>query len=89
MQIGTYIKLILQKKNMTQQDLVNRINELHLANGTMYKNKISEMLNGQMSITTVMARKIEIALDLPKYSLVELVGFPTNDRYMRRLEELK
>lgn len=73
---------------MTQRDLTNRINELHLANGTMYKNKISEMLNGKMNITPVMARKIEIALNLPKYSLVELVGFPTNDRDKRRLEEL-
>lgn len=88
MQIGTYIKLILEKKNMKQQDLVNRINELHLANGTMYKNKISEMLNGQREITPVMARRFEIALDLPKYSLVELVSYPTNDRDKRRLEEL-
>ena len=31
MQIGQYIKLILQKKDMTQQDLVNKLNELHFS----------------------------------------------------------
>ena len=42
MQIGQYIKLILQKKNMTQQDLVNKLNELHFsAKGgtTLYNGK--------------------------------------------------
>lgn len=80
MQIGTYIKLILQKKNMTQQQLADKLN--------VPKQNVSNIINGSMLIGAVRARKIEIALDLPKYSLVELVGFPTNDRDKRRLEEL-
>lgn len=80
MQIGTYIKLILQKKNMTQQQLADKMN--------LPRQNISNMINGSIQIGSVRARKIEIALDLSKYSLVEIVGFPTNDRDKRRLEEL-
>ncbi len=80
MQIGTYIKLILQKKNMTQQQLADKLQ--------VPKQNISNIINGSIQIGSVRARKIEIALDLPKYSLVEIVGFPTNDRDKRRLEEL-
>ena len=80
MQIGTYIKLILQKKNMTQQQLADKLN--------IPKQNVSNIINGSVQIGSERARKIEIALDLPKYSLVELVGFPTNDRDKRRLEEL-
>ena len=35
-----------------------------------------------------MARRIEIALELPKYSLVELVGFPTTEFGKKELEEI-
>ncbi|MCI8655638.1 MAG: helix-turn-helix transcriptional regulator [Clostridia bacterium] len=80
MQIGTYIKLILQKKNMTQQQLADKLQ--------VPRQNISNIINGSMQIGALRARKIEIALDLPKYSLVELVGFPTNYRNKRRLEEL-
>ena len=81
MQIGQYIKLILQKKNMTQQDLVNKLNKLHFSakGGTITKHNISNILNGNLSLHYTMARRIEIALELPKYSLVELVGFPTTE----------
>lgn len=80
MQIGTYIKLLLQKKNMTQQELADKTD--------IAKQHISNIINGTEQLASLRARKIEIALDLPKYSLVEIVGFPTNDREKRRLEEL-
>lgn len=80
MRIGTYIKLILQKKNMTQQQLADKLQ--------VPKQNVSNIINGSATVQAYRARKIEIALDLPKYSLVELVGFPTNDRDKRRLEEL-
>lgn len=80
MQIGTYIKLILQKKNMTQQELARR--------SGIPKTHISQIINGVIKIEALRARKIEKALGLPKYELVELVGFPTNDRDKRKLEEL-
>ena len=81
MQIGIYIKLILQKKNMTQHQLADKLQ--------VPKQNVSNIINGSMQIGAVRARRIEIALDLPKYSLVEIVGFPTNDRDKRRLEELR
>lgn len=90
MQIGQYIKLILQKKNMTQQDLVNRLNELHLSakGGTITKHNISNILNGNLLLNYTMARRIEIALELPKYSLVEIVGFPTTEFGKKELENI-
>lgn len=66
---------------MTQQQLADKLN--------VPKQNISNIINGSIQIGSVRARKIEIALGLPKYSLVELVGFPTNDRDKRRLEELE
>ena len=68
MQIGAYLKIILQKKNLTQQELANKTG--------LTKNKVSAIINGAVRLSPAMARRIEIALDLPKYSLVELVGFP-------------
>lgn len=90
MQIGQYIKLILQKKNMTQQDLVNKLNELHFSakGGTITKHNISNILNRAVPLHYTMARRIEIALELPKYSLVELVGFPTTEFGKKELEEI-
>ncbi len=65
---------------MTQQQLADKLQ--------IPKQNISNMINGSKQVGSYSARKIEIALDLPKYSLVEIVGFPTNDRDKRRLEEL-
>lgn len=41
-----------------------------------------------MSLSPYFARKIEIALDLPKYSIVSKVGFPKGEREKKRLEEI-
>lgn len=91
MHIGTYIKLILIKKNMTQQDLVNRLNELGLAdhNEIVRKHTISDIVNGKLTISPSMARKIEIALDVPKYSIVNIIGLPKTKESKKRLEEIE
>lgn len=91
MNIGTYIKLILTKKNMTQQDLVNRLNDLGLAdnNEVVRKHTISDIVNGRLTISPFMARKIEIALDMPKYSIVNIIGLPKTKVGMKKLEELE
>lgn len=74
---------------MTQQDLVNRLNKLHLGeNGDITKNKISAVLNQGMGLSPYFARKIEIALDLPKYSIVSKVGFPRGEREKKKLEKI-
>lgn len=91
MHIGTYIKLILTKKNLTQQYLVDRLNELGLVerNEIVRKHTISDIVNGKQTISPFMARKIEIALDLPKYSMVNLIGFPKTEEGMKKLEGIK
>jgi len=89
MNIGMYLKVLLQKKNMSQMDLVNKLNEMHLSDGKVYKNKMSEYINGHLAISPYMARKIEIAMELPKYSLVKLVGFPERECDKEKLEGIK
>lgn len=78
MKIGEYIKLILNKKNMSQQDLVDKLNELgpNLKGGTFTKQYVSNRLNGINPITPQFARMVEIVLDLSKYELVNIVGYP-------------
>ena len=91
MHIGTYIKLILIKKNMTQQALVDRLNELGLVkeNESVRKHTISDIINGKLGISPYMARRIEIALDVPKYSIVRLVGLPKTEYGMKKLEQIE
>lgn len=91
MHIGTYIKLILIKKNMTQQALVDRLNELGLVkeNATVRKHTISDIINGKIGMSPYMARRIEIALDVPKYSIVNIVGMPKTETGMKKLEGIK
>ena len=50
---------------------------------------MSDLINNKILFTAPMARQVEIALDLPKYSLVELVGFPTSEIEKKRMEEMK
>lgn len=87
MTIGTYIRIILKKKGLSQQDLVDLMNKKGLCTGKqVHKQHISNYLNSIAKITPTMARKMEIALDLPKYSLVEMVGFPTTEHGKKELE---
>ena len=70
--VGEYVKRILKARNMTQIDLVKEINRRHLGyNGNdVKKAKINNFLNGTWHKNYPMARRCEIALDLPKYSLI-------------------
>lgn len=91
MHIGTYIKLILIKKNMTQQALIDRLNELGLTNNNeiVRKHTISDIVNGKLTISPFMARRLEIALDMPKYSIVNLIGLPKTEIGIKKLEEIE
>ena len=91
MHIGTYIKLILIKKNMTQQALVDRLNKLGLTNNNeiVRKHTISDIVNGKLTISPFMARRLEIALDMPKYSIVNLIGLPKTEIGIKKLEEIE
>lgn len=61
---------------MTQKDLLDKMKELNLAKDeTLVKQKLNNAINIKMGYTW--ARRIEIALDLPEFSLIKMVGNPT------------
>lgn len=70
---------------MTQMDLVRLMEQKGLT-GT-YRQHVSEALKGK--ITPLMARKIEIALDLPRFSLVKATGTKLNNLEMERIERIE
>ena len=72
---GTYMRIILMKKNMSQQDVVNRINGIDLMeNGAIFtKQKLSNILNGIIPLSTTNAYRIEKALELEEGSLEKFV----------------
>lgn len=78
----TYVKVLLKKRNITQADLLRKMKELHLAKDeTLVKQKLNNAINIKMGYTW--ARRIEIALELPEYSLVKMVGNPTPIQWKR------
>lgn len=72
---GTYMRIILMKKNMSQQDVVNRINGIDLMeNGAIFtKQKLSNILNGIIPLSATNAYRIEKALELEEGSLEKFV----------------
>lgn len=70
-----YIKLILKKRGLTIVDLARMMTEQERKHGssiTIYKTHLSPELKHD-KLTIERARKIEIALDLPKYQLVNMM----------------
>ena len=72
---GTYMRIILMKKKMSQQDVVNRINDMQLMeNGAMFtRQKLSNILNGIIPLSATNAYRIEKALELEEGSLEKFV----------------
>lgn len=78
--VGTYVKVILKKRNMSQADLLRKMRELKLADDkTLVLQKLNNAINLKMGFTW--ARRIEIALDLPEYSLIKMVGVPSEKQW--------
>lgn len=85
--VGIYVKNILNKRNMTQMDLIRKMQKLKLADEkTLVKQKLNNAININMGYTW--ARRIEIALDLPEYSLIKMVGNPTESQW-KMIKEIK
>ncbi len=83
----TYVKIILKRRNISQAQLLRKMLQLKLAEEkTLCAPKLNNALNVQMGYTW--ARRIELALDLPKYSLVKMVGSPTEAQW-KVIEEVK
>lgn len=77
----------MQKRNMKNKDLlkaINRINEKR--NETIITRQyMCNVINGIRPLSACMARKIEIALDIEKYSIVSMIGFPAGEKGMKKL----
>lgn len=83
----TYVKVILKKKNISQAELLRRMKKLKIADDkTLVKQKLNNAINLHMGYTW--ARRIELALDLPEYSLVKMVGNPTPLQW-KKIKEIK
>lgn len=85
--VEEYVKDLLKRKNITQKQLLDRMKELKLANEkTLCKQILNNALNLKMGYTW--ARRIEIALDLPEYSLIRMIGTPTEKEW-KKIKEIK
>lgn len=85
--VGTYIKLLLKKRNMTQTDLAKKMKELGFKDANVCH--INNLINNtDKEIRYSLIRKIEIALKLPEYSLVKMAGVPSKLDW-KRIKEVK
>lgn len=88
--IGGYIKLILKKRGLTVAELARMMTEQERKHGsstTIYRMHLNPELKYD-KITIEKARKIEIALDLPKFQLVNMVNPNLTKKQMQMLENL-
>ena len=82
----TYVRVLLKKNNIKQLDLLNKMKKLKLADDrTLVRSKLNNAINTKMGYTW--ARRIEIALDLPEYSIVKMVGRPTEYEW-KKIKEI-
>ena len=88
--IGGYIKLILKKRGLTVADLARMMTEeerKHGSSTTIYRMHLNPELKYD-KITIEKARKIEIALNLPKFQLVNMVNHNLTKRQVEMLENV-
>lgn len=77
-QKGEYLRAILQKKKITQVELVNKINESSLTN--IKAQNINNILNGSRGLGVKVARIIEIVLKLNDGVLTTVVVASDSER---------
>lgn len=76
MHLGEYLRIILIKKGMKQKELVALLNKQKGfrikgdKGSSVAENQMYYWVNGDETISPLMARRIEIALDLKKNTLV-------------------
>ena len=84
---GTYVKILLQKRNMSQMDLLRKMQSLGFDG--VYITHINNFINGTETTTRYpLIRKIEIALDLPEFTLINMAGKPSEAK-IKQLKEIK
>ena len=89
--ISDYIKIIMDKKNMTNMDLVRKINKIEEEAGVEERTKkqnITSYLNGYQSWGYEFVRKVEVALELRDGFLMRMLGKPKTRDSRKRYEEI-
>lgn len=72
---GQYLKLILQKKGLTYQNLADLMMEYRKQNnikGKIDKHNIFYRISGELNISNDFAKEVEIVLDLPEGTLLDI-----------------
>ena len=84
---GTYVKILLKKRNISQMDLLRKMQDLGFEG--VHITHINNFINGtDDTIRYGLIRKIEIALDLPEFTLINMVGRPSETK-IKQLKEIK
>lgn len=72
---GQYLKVILQKKDLTYQGLADLMMEYRKQNnikGKIDRHNIFYRISGELNITDDFAREVEIVLNLPQGTLLDI-----------------
>lgn len=85
--VGNYLRNVLNKRNMTQKELVKEM-ERKGFKGVHYQH-IGNLINGtDEEIRYSLMRKIEITLNLPEFTLINMAGRPSEFK-IKQLKEIK
>lgn len=87
--VNDIIRKQLKKRKMSQQDLVDRINRLGISEGKVSIQNVNNMLNDPNEIRPVLVKKIEIALNMPKDSLMALLPEYTYSTMQERVDRIE
>lgn len=87
--VNDIIRKQLKKRKMSQQDLVDRINRLGISEGKVSIQNVNNMLNDPNEIRPVLVKKIEIALNMPKDSLMALLPEYTYSTMQERVDKIE
>ena len=87
--VNDIIRKQLKKRKMSQQDLVDRINKLEISEGKVSIQNVNNMLNNPNEIRPVLVKKIEIALNMPKDSLMALLPEYTYSTMQERVDKIE
>ena len=85
--VGTYLRNELNKRNMSQRDLARKMTEMGFT-GVHFQH-IGNVINGTENVKQYkLLREIEIALELPEFILINMVGRPSEIK-IKQLKEIK
>lgn len=89
--VRQYIQLVMEKKGLTQSELVRRINAIEKEHNEkrLHLQNLNECLNERLPFRPKLLIKIELALELPYGTLVNMVMPPLSKSGKEELEKWK